>query len=48
MFDVPANLVENYDKSILSKDAYEILKAIKNDENPKEMFIKYGWKDVKK
>lgn len=36
------------DKSVVSRDGYDVCKAIKNGNDPSQYFAKYGWKDNKK
>ena len=47
MLDLPESLAE-VDKSVVSKDGFEVCRAIKNGDNPSSLFAKYGWKQAKK
>lgn len=47
MLGLPADLVES-EKRNISKDAYSIVRGIKNGENVLDSISMYGWKDVKK
>ena len=45
--DLPESLAE-VDKSVVSKDGFDICRAIKDGDNPSPLFVKYGWKETSK
>lgn len=47
ILDIPQSLLQ-IEKSVLSKEAYDICKAIKDGDTPLSSFDKYAWKDYKK
>lgn len=47
LLDIPANLTETQ-KSVISKEAYEICRGLRSGHSVADSITQYGWKDVKK
>lgn len=43
ILDLPESLAE-VEKSVVSKDGFDVVRAIKDGDNPSPLFGKYGWK----